>query len=224
MAKQVEKTHFCAKAAPMPETMSERPGARKEALHPKTFHVRIRPPFGAQVLPGLSLYVHGETWQGVLSWVESTFPGVDTRPTVFRKNAASSSRPRIGNNDPVVIQDVDAFGITMRIGGRFVQSPAPEGHWRHSVETVAQGLFEVATVLREQSVSLTRSFQSQRHLYERGAPTDSAYNRLGAIKASIERADVWHDNVWRQYCATRLLRDLDMPERHPATENLASAI
>lgn len=207
----------------MTETLSERHVEPGEGMHPKTFHVIIRHPFGFHVSHGLSMYVHGDTWQDVLGWIESTFPGVDTKPTVFRKNAVPSALPRVGNCDPVVIHDVDVFGITKRVGGKLVRSKAPEGHWRHSAEDVVNDLFKAATFLREQSVNLTRSFQGLRHQYERGNTQAWAYNRLLEMKASIERADVWQDNVWRQYCAARPQRGLDMPERRIAAERLTAA-
>ena len=200
----------------MTETLNKHRVKAGEAMHPKTFHVTIRHPFGLLVSHGLSMYVHGDTWQDVLGWVESTFPGVDTRPTVFRKSAVLGLLPRIGNSDPVVINDVDLFGITKREGGKIVRLKAPEGHWRHSAEDVVNDLFKVATLLREQSEALTRSFHGLRDQYERGNTQAWAYDRLLEMKASIERADVWQYNVWLQYCTAQPQRVLDMPERRIA--------
>jgi hypothetical protein len=197
----------------MIEILNENRVKAGDDLHPKTFHVMIRRPFGFLVSHGISMYVHGDTWQDVLEWIESTFPGVDTGPTVIRKNAVPGILPRIGNADPVVINDVDLFGITKREGGKIVRLKAPEGHWRHSAEDVANDLFKVSTLLREQSEALTRSFHGLRDQYERGNTQDWAYDRLLEMKTSIERADVWQDNVWRQYCEARPQRGLDMPDR-----------
>jgi len=208
----------------MTENLVKHPVDSGKAIHPKTFHVIIRPPFGLSASQGLSMYVHCDNWQDVLGWVESTFPGVDTRPTVARKNAVPGSRPRVGNCDPVVIHDVDVFGITERAGGKFVRSPAPAGHWRRNAEDVVNDLFKVATFLREQSVCLTRSFQSLRHQYERGHTQPWAYDRLLELKAAIKHFDVWQDNVWGQYCAARPRRDLRMPELRRAADKLPAAI
>jgi hypothetical protein len=197
----------------MTETLNVRSVESEKTMHPKTFHVMIRHPFGLR----FSMYVHNDTWQTVLGWVESTFPGVDTRPTVSRKNVASGSPPSIGNSDPVVIHDVDMYSTTSsRVGGKIVRSKLPEGHWRRSAEDVINDLYRAATFLREQSIYLTRSFQGLRHQYERGSTQTGAYDRLLEMKATIELADVWQDNIWQQYCAARPQRDLEMPEHRIA--------
>lgn len=189
----------------------ENPGDREQI--PKTFHVIIRRPFGPLVSHGLHLYVHQDTWKAALGWVESTFPGVDTRPTACRKNAVPSAFARVGNGDPVVIQDVDAFGITQRVGGRFVRTKAPTGHWRHSSESVADDLLKAALFLRDHSENLARSFRGLRLQYERGDTQAWTYDRLLEMKFFIERADVWRNNVFRQYNELHPQRVLDMPTR-----------
>jgi hypothetical protein len=168
------------------------------------------------------MYVHFETWQEVLGWVEATFPGVDTAPTIRRKTVGLGPHRRVGNSDPVVINDVDKYGMTDRVDGKIVRVQAPAGHWRRTVEDVLGDLFKVGVQLRDESASLARTFLDLRRQYERGTAQEWVYERLVQMKTSIELLDVWHDNVWRQYCASRPLRGLDLPERRVKSQNPAT--
>ena len=182
-------------------------------MNPKTFHVMIRKPYGFLVAHGINMYVHKETFREVIEWVENTFVGVNTKPTLLRMAEVGTAAIKVGNNDPVVIHDVDCFGKAERIAGKLVMTKVPEGHWRRSEKDVSEDLFKTANFLRDTSNSLTESFHGLKHQYEIGNTQDWAYDRLIEMKNSIERADVWQKNVWSQYCALRQMNGLELPER-----------
>ena len=181
-------------------------------MHPKTYQVHVRRPFGLLTRHAYIFHLHEESALAALLWVSRVFKGVDIEPTLRSWAAPKRDIPRVGNTDPVYILDCDSFRSRQRIGGKLVAKDTPPGHFRRSSEEVSTDLLKLFNLLQDERSRLTESFEPLKHCYERGGP-EWYRERLVQIKAAVENALRWQANVWVEYLPTQQGHELVLPQQ-----------
>lgn len=179
-------------------------------MHPKTFQVYLRQPFGAFTREPFIFHLHAESHRGALTWVGRVFEGIDVEPTLRAWDSPPRSEPAVGSTLPVSIIDNDAFSRKTRKGGKLVALPAEEGWARRSSDEVTQGLLRIFELLGGQHTILAASFEGLKSDYEKQEAAWQ-YMRLLEMKTYAEKALRWQANLWPVLKARREAAALEMP-------------
>lgn len=179
-------------------------------MHPKTFNVRLTRPFSKGDGTSISLHLHVESAQDALAWTTRVFEGVNIAPTLQRWQLPRSEKPRVGNSDPVVIVDCDAFQTSQRAAG-LQAAPTPPGASRRSVQEVQDDLFQAFERVANAHRRYAQTFQQLKASYEKGREPAWMYERLKEYKQICELTLKWQDNLWSEYKGTLAHRGLEMP-------------
>lgn len=178
-------------------------------MNPKTFQISFNAPVSSQ---SYLFYLHAESKEAALEWVEQTLPGIDTEPTRRRWALPPANPPRIGNSDPVRILDLDLCSRTVRYRSSAQVVCRPEGYYRVTEAQVQAGMVKIFEQLRTDRAELKRSFISLKSAQERSW-TDWQQARLIDMKARWDRSKVWEANLWSLLHKTEETLELELPVR-----------
>jgi hypothetical protein len=163
---------------------------------PKTFNVHLRP-FQTFAQNVYLFDIHATDREEALSWVERVFVGLDTAPTRKRWENRSTI-PKVGNTDPVVIHDCDAFRKSKFVQGVRQIVSAEDGEFRHSETEVANGLYRVFQHLQEDRIYLQDSAKSLEELLEKKS-VQGYIGRVELLRQLAQPVLTWQHNLWNEY-------------------------
>lgn len=166
-------------------------------MHPKTFQITLRHPFGPATRHPYGFKIHAPTWEDAISWVERVLPGAEVEPAK-RARANPPAVVQVGDHKPVSISDCDAFSLRKKTRDPGANEFWLEGHWRASEEDVASDLAKILGKLQSERIQMQKAFKFACGCYSR---TGREWERAQAerLLAAIKLALVWQTSVSTEY-------------------------
>ena len=153
------------------------------SLHPRTFQAAFKKPFGHFTSQVYYFYLHADSHEGALEWVERVFPEIETASLRKRWTEPTPKVPRVGMDTSVSVIDVDA----MKSGH--------DGRWRKSKEEVKKGLENIFEKLDKEQKQFVKSYPNHVQQYER-YPSEYYFNRLIDLRHHIMTSQRWRVALW----------------------------
>lgn len=176
-------------------------------MNPKTFHVILSRPF-SHLYDSFSFYLHADTREEVLAWVERVFEGIK----VVIAPPPPPGVIRVGNRDSVKILDCDRFRPSKRVAGKVVFEQGIPGQFRHPENDVRDDLLKVFRQLQKIRLSLAANFEIYKTIYEKHGGRRQDLEKLQEDKVAYALAFQWEINVWQEYLTYASKLELVMPE------------
>jgi sugar phosphate isomerase/epimerase len=176
-------------------------------VNPKTFHIMLSRPF-PRLYDGLSFYLHVETREEALAWVERVFEGI--------KVVIAPPPPPgvivVGNRDSVKMLDCDRFRKSKRVAGKRVFEQGTPGQFRHPEKDVRDDLLKVFRRLQDIRLEAAATFETYKVIYERHGGRQQDWDHLEEDRNTYALALKWEANVWQEYLKYASKQEFVMPE------------
>jgi len=166
-------------------------------MHPKTFQVGLRRPFGAHTRHTYVFKIHAPTWDDAIAWVVRVLPGAEVEPA-RRARANPPALVQVGNRNPVSISDCDAFRLRRNARDQGAHACWPEGNWRATEEEVASDLDKILRNLQDERIQMQKAFEFACACHRK---TGREWERVQAerLLAAIKLALAWQASVSAEY-------------------------
>ena len=193
-------------------------------MHPKTFQIRLVHHYRHLSDAPCVFRLHANTAQDALDWVARVFVGIDVAPTLRRWQEQGSSPIRVGNDDPVIIIDCDAFRSPKGYAAcKGAEAQPQHGAFRISAEDAGAEMLRLFLSLQNERKRWMTSFVFMKDAYEKGRAPNWTRDRLVELKHACEMTLLWQDNLWQEYLAVQRTAALDPALDLPAERQMAAS-